>query len=859
MASTAQKIDEFIRLYDWCEGTFNLPIWSRPSGNKAPVNSHKAGSGYDEHCKKLVDEYRQPESRAAAERSLEKDGWNLNLLLDDIFVIDVDSEAAQAFFNENLAHFGEFQVCPLAKTRKGHHYMLRRPEACDIVYKARSILDDDGNVQEIDIITVTGAGDPRTRGNLAVYPSPNKTWVRSIYDTEMPIMSDELHEWLKAHYKYNSVTKTKVARSVQNDARERYTTYLAQHTECHVDDIIWESVVSGRINVHPRRCIADPSHMSHHDNAVFDIMENGNLQYRCLSACCKKQIVLVDGKGGVQQKDEIECTDFGIASFFRKHYGDVFVHHCETLYYFNGHTWQNDNRTHMATKYLSIHLYRKYNDLLHKARSDMAREMEEADEDAVKSIKERHEAVIKTLNSCLHALHTKKRCESVLKFVRDLLDVDEDKITWDDCNDLLPFGDKVIDLKNRNDDGSYKVVKSTPDMYIRTTTGYSFEDADEEKIGQLEQMMDQIFPDKREKELFLTVLASGLTGYTLDRFTIANGEGSNGKSVLMNLMKEAAGNFAHCLPSKVILDEQKSGATPELAACNGKRYLYCSEPSANKTIKFALVKELTGETEISARMLYSNETRVRLHSTIVMMCNTKPLLDAEDNQSVRRRILDVLFRSTFVDADQVDEYGENAFAKDTRYIEDSFMKEYRCQFVHLLAGYVTKFYELNRDISSLIPESVIERSKAYISDSDGFLQWFKETYRQADAAEMKGWVKISVDGTEVLCEGEKLFMKCDDIYSTYKQGDYFRSLSKLNQRQQNRRWFIEKMSTHIDLRKYFVSDHRCHVMDAPDSSCPFRDSEAVIASHNGQIASKRRIKARNIIKGWVQRTGREEE
>ena len=58
MASPAEKIDEFIRLYDWCEGTLNLPIWSRPSGNKAPIASHKAGSGYDEHCKNLVDEYR---------------------------------------------------------------------------------------------------------------------------------------------------------------------------------------------------------------------------------------------------------------------------------------------------------------------------------------------------------------------------------------------------------------------------------------------------------------------------------------------------------------------------------------------------------------------------------------------------------------------------------------------------------------------------------------------------------------------------------------------------------------------------------------------------------------------------------
>lgn len=204
---------EAIFLYDLCQHNKSrtLPVQGCPGNvlekdgtwrpKKNPKDSH-AASGYnnwdecvyDRKCAAEMQEWKGNMAKKVAECDGASEPYKLNLLLDDIVVLDMDDEEAMQFFEENL-NVGdfkhEFARAPLQKTRKGYHYLFLRPPGCTWVYMANSFGDIAPNkARSMDMITVTGSN--RTRGNLAVWPSKNKMWIRSLHDWPLHRMSEGL-------------------------------------------------------------------------------------------------------------------------------------------------------------------------------------------------------------------------------------------------------------------------------------------------------------------------------------------------------------------------------------------------------------------------------------------------------------------------------------------------------------------------------------------------------------------------------------------------------------------------------------------------------------------------------------------
>ena len=63
------------------------------------------------------------------------------------------------------------------------------------------------------------------------------------------------------------------------------------------------------------------------------------------------------------------------------------------------------------------------------------------------------------------------------------------------------------------------------------------------------------------------------------------------------------------------------------------------------------MNEMTGGSEIKARLNYSNENEVKLFLTLFFECNNKPKLD-EVGDAMDGRIYDILFPNKFVSADK---------------------------------------------------------------------------------------------------------------------------------------------------------------------------------------------------------------
>eukprot|EP00966_Prymnesium_polylepis_P261667 6044572-Prymnesium_polylepis.1 len=292
-----QFVDEFIRYYDLAKANASRSLPMRATADKKnPIDKH-ANEDYDSKCTAMIEDMKN--NRGIWVDRAKREKWNLNLLVDDLYVIDLDTlEAVEHFDRYIKPKFEEeFATCPLQKTRKGFHYFFVRPEGCTHFNKARAYKDEQGNPVEIDCCTIASTG---TRGNTNVFPSKNKVWLRTLHEFPPKVMSQRLYKYLDAHYiglKNKAATKTIGEKRQReevtlNETTEVWTQYIAKESECSTNCVTWSSSTRGRVIAPNRKCLADCNHIAEHDNAFIDILPNGSLKCQCKSARCGKCIVI---------------------------------------------------------------------------------------------------------------------------------------------------------------------------------------------------------------------------------------------------------------------------------------------------------------------------------------------------------------------------------------------------------------------------------------------------------------------------------------------------------------------------------------------------------------------------------------
>ncbi len=81
------------------------------------------------------------------------------------------------------------------------------------------------------------------------------------------------------------------------------------------------------------------------------------------------------------------------------------------------------------------------------------------------------------------------------------------------------------------------------------------------------------------------------------------GRGSNGKSVLVNVLRQLLGDYADAAPPGFLMERQFSEHSTELTELQGRRIIICSELNQNDKFDEARVKLLTGQDNIKARRM----------------------------------------------------------------------------------------------------------------------------------------------------------------------------------------------------------------------------------------------------------------
>lgn len=360
-------------------------------------------------------------------------------------------------------------------------------------------------------------------------------------------------------------------------------------------------------------------------------------------------------------------------------------------------------------------------------------------------------------------LGSTSKCNGIMTFFR--MDMPECEVEFDQHPYIFCFKNCAFDLRTGQ---PYTVKKED---YITQHTGIDYMPPTQEALALVNKLLTQIFPDPDIRRCYLSTLYMGMTGIQVEKFFVANGKGRNGKGLLNELYLELIGFYGYVLPIDVLTSKRDigTGANPQIANMNMKRFIISREPDESAKIKSSIMKELTGCQTINARQLHSGDCVVRLCQVQLIECNVKLQMTGTMNDAIAERVIDIPFVSLFTETETEDTL-RHIYPINKSYKEAPFREAHRCALFHII---------LNGDKELYIPAEIKQKSKEYVMSSDEIYMWVKENYDE---------------GTE------DDIITAKDLYMSFTASDKFRQFSKDEKRQMTKKKFVEMIENSISFR-----------------------------------------------------------
>lgn len=415
---------------------------------------------------------------------------------------------------------------------------------------------------------------------------------------------------------------------------------------------------------------------------------------------------------------------------------------------------------------------------------------------------------VKIYTSMLKTINKSNKITSIRKTVINKLSVlNFEKIEFD-CNpDLFVFNNIAYDLKTHT---TRKLVKKDK---VLTRLDYNLEERDEEKIKIVTKIIKNILIDDDIRNNMIQIISTCLYGRKIINFTIANGDGSNGKSTLFDLVRHLLVKGIYCyVASPSILNQDISNKNnPEIASIHNKRLVIMSEASSEKKLNIAIIKKFTGENQLGARMNHSNSMIVNNTATFVLQANEVPKLDGNaDDNATKRRITDIPFKSTFTtDKSILEENKDDKYMIEAipYYTEEEFLKENRCSFFYYLIDYIKAFEKKNKykvyEKVELCDE-VKKRSENYIKSSNEINNYFSERYEKT--------------------ENENDYIKVKDLYQEITLSEFYKNYSREEKRAFTITHFTNYIKKSMTFKKYYYNRKKIKGKDIRNVITNFKQS-----------------------------------
>ena len=314
---------------------------------------------------------------------------------------------------------------------------------------------------------------------------------------------------------------------------------------------------------------------------------------------------------------------------------------------------------------------------------------------------------------------------SIKEAMVDILQDNEHDYKLDESRpELFCFSNgKAMNLKTKT------IIDIQPTDYITFTSGLPYiplPDAEYEAKGKIfNSVNDKIFPkDNDQKESFHSFHRECLSLIKLEKFVMMTGEGRNGKGWYMKFLKYIMGPYFYTASKTLLTQPEKPGGDPQTASIDLKRYVNVREPGENEKINISRVKELTGEVDINARLLHSNNTNCRNYAKFGMECNLVPKTDEQPTNAFANRLIIYRFVSRFTDVSEEVDEKNNIYAQDRDLKENDFYEKIRMYYLIRLLKHTRE--------GLWVPEKVKATADLLVLDNDRFFSWIETNITMID-------------------------------------------------------------------------------------------------------------------------------
>jgi P4 family phage/plasmid primase-like protien len=425
-------------------------------------------------------------------------------------------------------------------------------------------------------------------------------------------------------------------------------------------------------------------------------------------------------------------------------------------YQFKNHRWIQDKGLSLRAK-ISDEFY----NLLQSKEDQLSKEIfEYQDDDDRKSFIQKKMKIVGELKIKLKKTADK---DHIMREAAEIFYDDEFVRNMDTNKYLMCFNNGVVDFIRKEFREGY------PEDYITKTTKINYVAYDENNeefmktAGEIEDFMNKLFPIPDLNRYMRDHLASCLIGANKNQtFNVYHGSGSNGKSIIADLMAVTLGEYKGTVPITLVTDARGKigGTSDEVLKLKGVRYAVMQEPSKGVKLNEGIMKELTGGDPIQARGLYSESEIFEPQFSLVVCTNN--LFDIESNDDgTWRRIRKCDFVSKFIDE------GET-HTDETKYVypKDKSLKDKLPKMAAVFASILVKRAFVTDGIVEDC-ETVLNASNKYRKGQDHISAFIsdkiiktgvnKDKIKKTElTAEFKKWFEES-QGSRKVPKGEELY------------------------------------------------------------------------------------------------------
>ena len=284
---------------------------------------------------------------------------------------------------------------------------------------------------------------------------------------------------------------------------------------------------------------------------------------------------------------------------------------------------------------------------------------------------------------------------------------------------LIGFENGIYDLEQ----GTFR--EGRPDDYITLSTKNDYYKWNERNPfnSHIFKFFDQVLPNKAVREYFLNALCTCLAGTTKEeKLYIMTGSGSNGKSLTMDLMYLALGDYYMSCPITIITRKrgQSNETSPEKVRMKGRRCGVFQETDDGEKLNVGVMKEFTGGDKVLVRDLFKGSAEMiefKPQMKYFLTCNQLPAVPSNDD-GTWRRLRVIQFCSKFTDTP----------TKPNEFMIDNTLKQKIEQWAPTFVSYLIHIYNTEYKLKTHLtdPNEVMAFTNQYKMENDFYTEFITE-------------------------------------------------------------------------------------------------------------------------------------